>query len=642
MAALIAVLVLSVAFHLAITSARSQLSEVEWQNLRERLLRRASVETREPSPEPPPSEIELEAPELPTRLPIPEMDPALLDRQREAYEANSVKSVMELQPFRQTTSLEFTSEYASVRRVSLVNLNPVINSWYVLTVAWADGRTSAYHVVNNRPKSQDLTLENDNPDGLTIVDSLGKRSCDLWSEREPLPLASADQAAAPYLSLCDEEINLRLPVPGRRTTLEWATDFLRDNVWQGEQITTFVRQNLFQDAYLDTSVITRDPGALTDDPALPDGPGPARLDIRYQDVRIGQGELGLSVEDMSNEGVVAGRWNQARSQPGVYVSVVRPDLIDADIFAHHRDVVSQLDEVEREALVYLVAFDLSRFELGFAVGTEHPRVDWSERVLSSVRDGALPGPDGIGNIAPLVATGIVPRSLAERTVATFTGGFKRGHGAFRVSDLASRNYGSHYGFVENGAILSKLQPGLATLFGLDDGRVDMKTWAVEDDVLLQKMAFARQNGLPIIETDPETGGPVPGRQVSRWAAGNWSGSQDRKFRTVRAGTAIQDLDNRRFLIYAYFSSATPSAMARVFEAYGCRYAMLLDMNALEHTYMALYHASEKNLDVEHLVKGMEVLDKSVGDQILPRFLGFADNRDFFYVIRRANADDFAP
>ncbi|HXV64167.1 MAG TPA: hypothetical protein VEK15_25935, partial [Vicinamibacteria bacterium] len=147
---------------------------------------------------------------------------------------------------------------------------------------------------------------------------------------------------------------------------------------------------------------------------------------------------------------------------------------------------------------------------------------------------------------------------------------------------------------------------------------------------------------PIIETDPATGGPVPGRQVSRWAAGNWSGSQDRKFRTVRAGTAIQELDNRRFLIYAYFSSATPSAMARVFEAYGCRYAMLLDMNALEHTYMALYGASEKSFDVEHLVKGMEVLDKSVGDQILPRFLGFADNRDFFYILRRADADDFAP
>ena len=29
-------------------------------------------------------------------------------------------------------------------------------------------------------------------------------------------------------------------------------------------------------------------------------------------------------------------------------------------------------------------------------------------------------------------------------------------------------------------------------------------------------------------------------------------------------------------------------MARIFQAYRCDYAMLLDMNALEHTYLAMY------------------------------------------------------
>ena len=75
-------------------------------------------------------------------------------------------------------------------------------------------------------------------------------------------------------------------------------------------------------------------------------------------------------------------------------------------------------------------------------------------------------------------------------------------------------------------------------------------------------------------------------------------------------------------------------MARVFQAYRCNYAMLLDMNALEHTYMALYRRSGTELTVEHLLSGMSVLDKSDAGEVIPRFLGYADNRDFFYVMRR--------
>jgi len=75
-------------------------------------------------------------------------------------------------------------------------------------------------------------------------------------------------------------------------------------------------------------------------------------------------------------------------------------------------------------------------------------------------------------------------------------------------------------------------------------------------------------------------------------------------------------------------------MAHVFQAYGCRYAMHLDMNALEHTYLALYPRSGSGIGVEHLVQGMAVLDKSVGTALLPRFLGFPDDRDFFYLVVR--------
>lgn len=249
----------------------------------------------------------------------------------------------------------------------------------------------------------------------------------------------------------------------------------------------------------------------------------------------------------------------------------------------------------------------------------------------------MPGPDGIGSVAPLVTTGLVPPYEAPRTVATFTGGFKRLHGVFKSGELASRNHASHYGFIEHGVVFSKLQPGLATLLVFDDGKVAMQTWNERDNALLEHIKHARQNGVPIITVDPQTGTAMPGALVHRWGAGNWSGSAERQLRTLRAGACLQAQPARQFLIYGYFSSATPSAMARVFQAYACQYAMQLDINALEHTYLALYRRQDRNIWVQHLVQGMNVLDKTVAGQYVPRFLSLADNRDFFYLIRRPPA-----
>ena len=52
-------------------------------------------------------------------------------------------------------------------------------------------------------------------------------------------------------------------------------------------------------------------------------------------------------------------------------------------------------------------------------------------------------------------------------------------------------------------------------------------------------------------------------------------------------------------------------MARIFQAYQCQYAFLLDMNALEHTYLAVYRRSGGQLSIDHLLRGMSVVDKSV-------------------------------
>jgi hypothetical protein len=62
--------------------------------------------------------------------------------------------------------------------------------------------------------------------------------------------------------------------------------------------------------------------------------------------------------------------------------------------------------------------------------------------------------------------------------------------------------------------------------------------------------------------------------------------------------------------------------------------MLLDMNALEHTYLAVYQEKDSKFSVQHLIRGMDVLDKSFRGQAVPRFIGYADNRDFFYLLKR--------
>ena len=107
-----------------------------------------------------------------------------------------------------------------------------------------------------------------------------------------------------------------------------------------------------------------------------------------------------------------------------------------------------------------------------------------------------------------------------------------------------------------------------------------------------------------------------------------------KLRTIRSGAALQGNGAKRFLIYAVFSDATPSAMARVFQAYRCRYGMLLDMNALEHTYLALYRRANSKLMVDYLIAGMSQVDRPTANGSVPRFLGYPDNRDFFYVMQR--------
>lgn len=551
----------------------------------------------------------------------------------------SPKTVIELQPFRQTSSVQIKSPSGEEGLATLLNLNPEVNAWFLLRVNNGEGTPAEeYHLQNAFPHTQKLSLEAGYPVGVTIEERGNRYTCNLWGGGSRDGLKRAWASGAAFAPICEGRLYLRNPAKGHRTKVEMVTDFLRDEVPAGEKIVTIVRDRFFANAFREKARTMEEPKASAQEPSRAKSgnePAAAQLDPKEAERVVLSTHLGIEVLDSFAHGTVVGNWHAAKDNPGIYISLVAANSIAPEILRSYRNVVTPLDKGEAEALVYLIAFDLDRFDLKYALGTEHPRVDWSHHMLDQMKDPSLPGPDGIGNIAPLVSTGLINPRDAGRSVAAFTGGFKRAHGAFTRGKLALQNHGSHYGFMENGVILSKLQPGLATIYVLEDGRVDMKTWTDEDNRLLPRIKYARQNGVPIIMGfDPATQMSVPGPLVSRWGEGNWSGSEDKKLRTLRAGAALQEIGEKRFLLYAVFTSATPSAMARVFQAYGCRYAMLLDMNALEHTYLAVYKRQGSNLYVQHLIQGMSEVDKSSKGEYIPRFLGFPDNRDFFYLVRK--------
>jgi hypothetical protein len=569
----------------------------------------------------------------------PVQRPDVLAVQWQQYEAEAPKSILELQPFRTEVRVQLRGEHGDrgergeLATVTLTNLNPHIDAWFLLTIEPRQGgKRLAYHLENPDPREERPQLSLERADAVAITGLGGREPCVLWQPGDQGPVEQAARSGLPYAPLCDGRLYLRNPVAGHRTSLEAVTEFLRDHVYGGEEIISFAKAEIYRDRFLErpgSSAGLCSPAASSSSGA----PESAATNPELRERCIVPGSLGLDLESDSAN-LLPGEWYGVRDLPDVYGSVLTPENLASDLLAGRQAGVNRLDAVESGALVYLVAFDLARFDLHFALGTDHPRLDWSPRPPERVRDPRLPGPDGLASSAPLVTNGMVDPADVDRTIAAFAGGFKREHGAFRYGPFALVNRGSHYGFIQQGTIFSKLQPGLATLVAMDEGRVEMKTWTRADDGTLASIRDARQNGVPLIEYDPARGVSRPGAFVNLWGPGNWSGSADEVLRTVRAGACLLQSGARRFLVYAYFSAATPSAMARVFEGYHCQYAMQLDINALEHTYLALYVRRNHERLVEHVVQGMEQCDSRTREGLAPRFLAVPDDRDFFYLTRR--------
>lgn len=540
-----------------------------------------------------------------------------LAQQRAAYDAEVAKNIIDLQLYRYEQSAMLPD---GVTEVQWISLNPNINSWFLLGLG--EGRRTFFHLENPKPDTQAISLET-GADGPELVITEGRRSftCKPW-DGEPSMLATARGANLPFSPICDARLYLRVPTRGNYTSLEATSQFLRDKVWGGDVIVDFIKGTLNRDKYaLDGGEGEASAEAV---PISADGPPAARL--RFE-ARPNVASYHTIAIDGAENGMASGVWYPASNQPGVFVSALQPASVADDI--QNIRGASWLDGVEGRAIAYFVAFQLDQFELGFARGTDHPRLEWSPRPPYYVRPSGLPGPDGFNTPAPLVSLGMASPYNSRRLVAAFTAGFKRQHGAFRGGPLRDVNYGSHYGFLEHGVIYSKLWPGLSTVYITQDGEIGMKTWEEADNEMLPNLRFARQNGTPLVENWQ------PGPYVTQWLPGNWSGSANADLRTLRAGTCLIEDGDTRWMIYGYFSTATPSAMTKAFLSYNCKYAMLLDMNALEHTYLGLYSFdAEGRIDVDHIMRGMNNMDKSGSNGVIPRFVGFPDNRDVFYLMRK--------
>ena len=550
-------------------------------------------------------------------------------------------TIIDLQSAALTSSIDIRRDQKK-GRATLYNLNPQINVWYLIKLEWDGDRIGEfYHVENVFSAQNRLTLERDFDKGLVITRTGGtgpsQIKCPLWSDGADYELRKARAQKIPYSPVCGDLLYIRNTIEGYRTTKEWVVEFLRDNVWGGETVTDLVKKTLFKDKYLVGSANTTEAGESGGEGKLESAliPRDALVAPAFRNEMLETKELAIRIEGRRPDELPLGKWHQTTEQSGIFLSIMQAKFIDPKVLESYSDYVSKLDAVESNATSYLIAFDLAKFDLKFALGTEHPRLNWSTRTLQEMIVPGTKGPDGIDSTSPLVVTGLVNSVDSKDIIATFTGGFKRSHSAFKWGELSKINYGSHYGFIENGIVFSSLNPYLATITVDGDGHVSLRTWGEDDDYLSQNIRFARQNGVPVIEYDKEHQISKPGQFVSNWTKGNWSGSNDQKFRALRAGVCMQRHLDHNFLIYGYFSSVTPAAMARIFQAYQCEYAMHLDMNAPEHTYLAIYTEQGKNGGriPEQLTSGMRVLDERFQGNV-PRFIGYPDNRDFFYLIRK--------
>lgn len=153
----------------------------------------------------------------------------------------------------------------------------------------------------------------------------------------------------------------------------------------------------------------------------------------------------------------------------------------------------------------------------------------------------------------------VPAQSRTRLLATF-------NSAFKLVDSSG-------GFALAGHTYAPMKPGLATLIGYANGRVDVVPWSGGPQVQ-SGVAFARQN-LPLII---DRGQPNPNLSDGP----EWGSTLGNAVRVWRSGIGV---DGRGNLIYAAAPDQTVGSLAQILIHAGAVRAMELDINSYWVTFI---------------------------------------------------------
>lgn len=238
----------------------------------------------------------------------------------------------------------------------------------------------------------------------------------------------------------------------------------------------------------------------------------------------------------------------------------------------------QPDPTRPYALVAVVAFDLSKTNLHFVLGTVEPK---SSVTIS--RPGTIPSAD--------IAPGVL--------LAAFNGGFKAQHGHFGV-------------MVDNTTVIPP-RDGMGTLGIYSDGQIQIGAWGTDIFPSPQLIAW-RQNGPLIIQNgqiNPHT---------ADFAPQDWGYTVAGSITTVRSAIGISQ--DGRTLFYAAGPYLTLPAMARALQAAGVYQAMQLDIN----NYYVHFEAISFNGTVPQTTTLLDVMHGSGDGRFLKPY-----PRDFFYI-----------
>lgn len=543
-------------------------------------------------------------------------------------------NVVEFQKFKEQTFLRDGSN-----ELELLNLNKHISSWYLITLKVPKQKPVTLNLQTNSRLVKEVTLSPDVPTGVMVETLDGQKvPCGVFDSA-----VMKKRAKIGYEMICNNLVALRFDqavaatfstssiADGIRGVTTWmgAASLGEDIANIGKMIVNTVDSPEIKEKVGEGSAAEKQATQLEPPAALLQKPG----------TTIGRTSLGIEINETAlpkDKPMLAGQWYPTKNYPGAYVSIINPDMVETNILKSYGDRVGALNETEKTAAVNIVAFDLSVYSFGWNRGSDLD-VNWSP-MYGKARPNPL-GPDGFGDLKELAAPGYVPPMFLPSTVAVFSGGFHRKHSFFVYGDRSNTNNGNHYGFMEEGVLMSTLHRDLASFIIYKNGDVAIHPWSQDDEDNIEQIRHVRQNGIAPITFNAPSGLVVPHPFTKDSNLSNyWAGINN--LTCVPRGVAFtMEKDGRQFLAYAYFSRATPNAIARVLQAYGATGAIHLDMNSAYNSYFSMVHALNNSFKVEPLANDMSGGNKSVQidnkSSVAPRYLVTPDKRDIFYVYKRA-------